>query len=116
MKKELCYLFLGLALVTSTVVAQEPSKPYRITNGLDCPVSIQTSKGNRLPDIGNGGFHNLDKEDFPISVFSGCGDQATTPEPSGQNWPANCYMIGIGAKQQLISIIDRCPNAIKPLP
>lgn len=108
MKKELCYLFLSLFLVTGAMAAQGTSMPYRVTNDLDCPVGIKTSKGNMLSDITKGGFHDLDKGDFPISVFSGCGDEVKTPDPSGQNWPANCYIIGVGAKNQLFAIIVPC--------
>lgn len=93
MKKELFPLLLGLTLMTSSTMAQNPAKPYVIQNLLNCPVSIEKHNGQRLPDLKqNQSTPSLGAEDFPVHVFSGCGVDFLSP-PLDNSWSKQCYHV-----------------------
>jgi hypothetical protein len=95
MKKELSYLFLGLTLMSSIVVADDPHAYFikNLAEGKDGKrgvFSTGTASGANLPNIGYGEVQKLQESDFPIKINPG---SPFTIPPGGLPLSKGCYLI-----------------------
>lgn len=85
MKKELCYFFVAVALISVTIEstqAQAQKKPYYLLNMLGnakCPVGVALAGKNPINLFYGQKALELDKQDFPIKITPGCPDFALPP-------------------------------------